>query len=162
MKRTAQLYLLIVSIVGLAIFFILHLGSQLPAPATVLSTQSPTQIAHQVADAGAASVFASVESSLRQNAGNPLSRLLLQLFVIITASFLIGRIFTRCGQPAVIGEMVAGIFLGPSLFGLLAPNVFQFVFAASSLDGVEAPQSDWGMPVHVHRRYGTGRVGSAT
>jgi len=137
MKRTAQLYLLIVSIVGLAIFFILHLGRQLPAPASVLSTQSPTQIAHHVAGAGDSSVFASVESSLRQNAGNPLSRLLLQLFIIITASFLIGRIFTRCGQPAVIGEMVAGILLGPSLFGLLAPNVFQFVFAASSLDALK-------------------------
>jgi len=98
MKRTARLCLLIVSIVGLAIFFILHLGSQPPAPASVLSTQSPTQIAHHVADAGHASVFALVESSSRQNAGNPLSRLLLQLFVIITASFLIGRLFTRCGH----------------------------------------------------------------
>src|SRR5437763_9752987 len=32
--------------------------------------------------------------------------------------------------------MVAGILLGPSLFGVLAPNAFQFVFAASSLDAL--------------------------
>ncbi len=50
------------------------------------------------------------------------------------ASGLVAWIFTRCGQTGVIGEMVAGILLGPSLFGLLAPNAFQFIFAASSLD----------------------------
>jgi len=69
------------------------------------------------------------ESNLRQNATNPLSRLFLQLFIIISASGVVGWIFTRCGQSAVIGEMVAGILLGPSLFGLLAPNAFQFIFA---------------------------------
>src|SRR5262249_24064223 len=41
-------------------------------------------------------------------------------------------IFTRFGQPAVVGEMMAGVLLGPSVFGLLAPAAFQFVFAASS------------------------------
>src|SRR5207237_7641747 len=39
-------------------------------------------------------------------------------------------------QPCVVGEMIAGILLGPSLFGLLAPDAFQFVFAASSLDAL--------------------------
>src|SRR5207249_1492628 len=45
----------------------------------------------------------------------------------------VGKVFKCCGQPAVVGEMVAGILLGPSLFGLLAPDTFQFVFAPSSL-----------------------------
>ena len=67
---------------------------------------------------------------------NPLSRLFLQLFVIIGASGVVAWIFTRCGQTAVIGEMVAGILLGPSLFGLLAPNAFQFIFAPSSLEAL--------------------------
>jgi Kef-type K+ transport system membrane component KefB len=39
-----------------------------------------------------------------------------------------GDLFTRFGQPAVVGEMAAGILLGPSLFGLLAPAAFDFVF----------------------------------
>ena len=136
MKRTAQLYLIIVSIVGLGIFFILHLGSHLPPPIPSISAEAAAQATRHVTDASNSSFFASVESNLRQNATNPLSRLFLQLFIIIGASGVVGWIFTRCGQPAVIGEMVAGILLGPSFFGLLAPNVFHFVFTASSLDAL--------------------------
>src|SRR6266705_1005922 len=135
MKRTARLYLLIVSIVGLGIFFILHVGSQLPSPVSRLSTEPAAVTAPYSTDVSNSSFFASVESNLRQNATNPLSRLFLQL-IIIGASGVVAWIFTRCGQPAVIGEMVAGILLGPSLFGLLAPNAFQFIFAASSLDAL--------------------------
>src|SRR6266705_2864970 len=136
MKRTARLYLLIVSIVGLGIFFILHVGSQLPSPVSRLSTEPAAVTAPYSTDVSNSSFFASVESNLRQNVTNPLSRLFLQLFIIIGASGLVAWIFTRCGQPAVIGEMVAGILLGPSIFGLLAPAAFQFIFAASSLDAL--------------------------
>ena len=75
-----------------------------------------------------------VKQRLEQNAADPLSRFFLQLFVVITVSYFVGWIFTRCGQPAVVGEMMAGVLLGPSLFGWLAPHAFQFVFAASSLE----------------------------
>jgi Kef-type K+ transport system membrane component KefB len=57
--------------------------------------------------------------------------------VIIAASSVLGLIFTRWRQPAVVGEMVAGILLGPSLFGLLAPDAFQFVFATSTLGALK-------------------------
>ena len=134
MKRTAQLYLVIVSIVGLGIFVILHLGNQLPPPVSRLSIESVAATTPHLPHISDSSFFSSVESNLRQNATNPLSLLFLQLFIIISASGVVGWLFTRCGQPAVIGEMVAGILLGPSLFGLLAPNVFHFIFAASSLD----------------------------
>ena len=70
---------------------------------------------------------------LGANFHHPLSGLFLQLLVIISASRLMGDIFTRFGQPAVVGEMAAGILLGPSLFGLLAPGAFAFVFPADSL-----------------------------
>jgi len=136
MKRTAQLYLLIVSMAGLGIFFILHFGERLPAPASPLSTESVARTTPDVTAVGDSSFFASVESSLRQNGANPLSRLFLQLLIIVSASCAVGWMFTRFGQPAVVGEMIAGILLGPSLFGLLAPNIFQFVFAASSLDAL--------------------------
>jgi Kef-type K+ transport system membrane component KefB len=134
MKRAAQWYLLIVSIVGLGIFFILHVGSQLPPPISRLSTEPAAATTPHLTDVSSSSFFGSVESNLRQSATNPLSRLFLQLLIIIGASGVVAWIFTRCGQPAVIGEMVAGILLGPSLFGLLAPNAFHFIFAPSSLD----------------------------
>ncbi|HEX5687256.1 MAG TPA: cation:proton antiporter [Ideonella sp.] len=45
-----------------------------------------------------------------------------QAVVIIVASQLVGRLAQRLGQPQVVGEMIAGVLLGPSLFGLLAPD----------------------------------------
>src|SRR5690242_8668809 len=128
MKQPARLYLIIVSIVGLGIFFILHEGSRLPPPTPRFSPESLAATS-QATDASASSLFASVRSSLRQNASNPLSRLFLQLLIVMCASAVVGWLFARFGQTAVIGEMVAGILLGPSLFGLLAPNAFQFIFA---------------------------------
>jgi len=133
MKRTAQLYFFVVSVMGLGIFFMLHLGSQLAPPVSTLSTKSVAHSTEHLADIGDSSFSASVESSLLENANDPLSRLFLQLFVVIAVSYAVGWIFTRCGQPAVVGEMMAGVLLGPSIFGLLAPKAFQFVFAPSSL-----------------------------
>ena len=66
----------------------------------------------------------------------PLSRLLLQFIIIIGATRTLGTIFSRIGQPAVIGEIAAGILLGPSLFGWVCPNVFRFVFSTDSLVGL--------------------------
>ncbi len=55
--------------------------------------------------------------------------ILLQLIVVIAVARLIARIGKRFGQAEVVGEMLAGILLGPSLFGYLAPDAFAYVFA---------------------------------
>src|SRR5436309_6407766 len=136
MKRTAPFYFFVVSAVALGMFFILRAGNQLPAPAP-LSPQSSSQITPHLPSAADYSFSASVESTLLANANDPLSRLFLQLFIVILVSYLVGRIFTHFGQPAVVGEMLAGVLLGPSVFGLLAPAAFEFVFAASSLGALK-------------------------
>lgn len=59
--------------------------------------------------------------------------LLLQVGVILLATRLAGRVFARMGQPRVVGEMAAGILLGPSLFGWMAPRLSAAVFPAASL-----------------------------
>src|SRR5207237_6936051 len=115
------------------IFFILHVGSQLPPPVSRLSTEPVAATTPHSTDVSNSSFLAAVESTLQQNATNPLSRLFLQLLIIICASGVVAWISTRFGQTAVIGEMVAGILLGPSLFGLLAPNAFHFIFVTSSM-----------------------------
>ncbi len=46
----------------------------------------------------------------------------LQLAVILIACRAVGSLMPRIGQPKVIGEMIAGILLGPSLLGLFAPS----------------------------------------
>src|SRR5438876_1126326 len=45
----------------------------------------------------------------------------------------VGWLFRRLGQPLVVGEMVAGIILGPSLLGWIAPGIHQSLFPESSL-----------------------------
>jgi len=137
MKRTtqlAQLYLVIVAIAGI-IFFVLHLGNRLPPPVAAMPTKAA--MAGHPAPAHSGSFLSSIESVLVDNGSSPLSKLVLQLIIIIVAASVTGSIFTRLGQPAVVGEMLAGILLGPSLFGLLAPNAFQFVFATPTLGALK-------------------------
>ena len=59
-------------------------------------------------------------------------RILLQLIVIIVAARAFAWVGKRFGQAEVVSEMVAGILLGPSLFGYLAPDAFAYVFAATN------------------------------
>jgi Kef-type K+ transport system membrane component KefB len=134
MHRTAQLYLLIIGIAGFGIFLMLRAGSHLPSPGSSMARPFVAHAAPEETVAIGASLGESVRATLQQNASDPLSRLFLQLFVVIGVSFFVAWIFTRCGQPAVVGEMMAGVLLGPSLFGFLAPHAFQFVFAPSSLE----------------------------
>jgi len=56
---------------------------------------------------------------------------LLELIVIVGAARLFGWMARRVGQPRVIGEIVAGLVLGPSLFGALAPDAFNYVFKST-------------------------------
>src|SRR5262249_13660741 len=128
MKRTALYYLLMVTAVCLGIFYILRAGNQLTAQPLALSTQPSSQISPHLTNAGDNSFSAAVESNLWDNANDPLTRLFLQLLVVTAVSYVVGWIFSHLGQPAVVGEMMAGVFLGPSVFGLLAPAAFQFVF----------------------------------
>ena len=62
-----------------------------------------------------------------------IERLILSIGAILLATRLFGWIFQRIGQPRVVGEMTAGIILGPSLFGRFFPGAFAQVFPASSL-----------------------------
>jgi Kef-type K+ transport system membrane component KefB len=57
----------------------------------------------------------------------------LQLFVIVAAARGVGWVGRKyLGQPQVVGEMVAGVLLGPSLFGLLAPGMQAALFPPDS------------------------------
>jgi Kef-type K+ transport system membrane component KefB len=65
--------------------------------------------------------------------------LFLQIAVILAASRACGWLIRRwLHQPPVIGEMIAGVVLGPSLLGLLAPEVSQFLFPAESRPALHA------------------------
>jgi Kef-type K+ transport system membrane component KefB len=56
-----------------------------------------------------------------------LPHVLLAMIVVIIAARLLGALFRRLAQPAVIGEVVAGVLLGPSLLGRVAPSVSAYL-----------------------------------
>jgi Kef-type K+ transport system membrane component KefB len=72
-------------------------------------------------------------SLFQENMREALPRLLLQIIVIMVVTRLFGLVFRKIGQPAVVGETVAGIVLGPSLLGLVFPGAFHFIFPVESL-----------------------------
>ena len=82
---------------------------------------------------GAAPDPGMVTRLFQTNLQETLPRLLLQIVVIIASTQLLGSLFKKIGQPAVIGETVAGIVLGPSLLGLSFPGLFHFIFPVESL-----------------------------
>ena len=56
----------------------------------------------------------------------------LQIVVILTVCRVVGWLTSFIGQPQVVGEMIAGVMLGPSLFGWLAPGAQAALFPAAS------------------------------
>lgn len=66
------------------------------------------------------------------------SPLLLQLIVILGCARILGLILRFLGQPMVIGEMVAGLMLGPAVFGAVAPALQAALFQRSSLPELDA------------------------
>lgn len=79
-----------------------------------------------------------------QNLGHgDLVTLLLSLAVLLGAARLMGELFRRMGQSAVIGEILAGVVLGQTIFGRLAPDSYAWLFpaqgpVATSLEGMIA------------------------
>lgn len=70
-------------------------------------------------------------STTEGGAGHHLLPLLLALLAIILVSRALGGIFRYLKQPPVIGEVLAGILLGPSLLGQLAPELSATLFSSS-------------------------------
>jgi Kef-type K+ transport system membrane component KefB len=68
---------------------------------------------------------------------SPMVLVFLQIALVILASRLMGAWFQRLHQPLVIGEIVAGIALGPSLLGAIAPQAQHFLFAPNTLPYLE-------------------------
>jgi len=67
-----------------------------------------------------------------------LSLLLIQLGTILLIARLVGLLFKRINQPQVVGEMVAGILLGPSFLGWLSPPTMAALFPPESLGFLNA------------------------
>jgi Kef-type K+ transport system membrane component KefB len=62
-------------------------------------------------------------------AATPVAGFLVDLLVVLAAAKLGDEVFKRIGQPAIVGEILAGLVVGPAVFGLVEPNDVIEVFA---------------------------------
>lgn len=104
------------------IYYILNKGKFLESSAVTSAKELPSQSWSQLLD---------------KNFHEPLAILLIQIIAIILVARVFGWFFRKIGQPTVIGEMVAGIVLGPSLVGLYFPEFFEALFPAASLGNLK-------------------------
>ncbi|QVI30225.1 cation:proton antiporter [Mycolicibacterium neoaurum] len=98
----------------------------------------------------------------------------LQLTVILAACRLAGIVAGRVGQPPVVGEMIAGVVLGPSLLGRIAPDLQAGLFPSGTSNIVLYTTAQVGLVLymfvigmnfdvdHVRQRAGTAAAVSAT
>ncbi len=75
--------------------------------------------------------------SFKTNLHHPLALLLAQIVTIILVARIFGWICMKIRQPSVIGEMIAGIVLGPSLLGMYFPEFSAFLFPKESLGNLQ-------------------------
>ena len=75
--------------------------------------------------------------SIQHNFQDPLAILLAQITTIILVARFFGWVFKKIGQPSVIGEIIAGIVLGPSLLGLYFPDFSASLFPVESLGNLK-------------------------
>lgn len=106
-------------------YWIVILGSKLENGKEILTSKSEISYWDQF-------IF-----SLLYNLEHPLAVLLAQIVTIIFTARVLGWICKKIGQPMVIGEIVAGIILGPSLIGFYFPEFSTALFPDHSLSNLQ-------------------------
>lgn len=106
-------------------FWIVMKGKDLEIGRRIVSNSSKDTLFNQFLD------------SMIHNLKHPLAILLLQIITIIIVARFFGWIFRKIGQPTVIGEIIAGIFLGPSVVGYYLPEYSALLFPAESLGNLQ-------------------------
>lgn len=132
MKRSLLTYVLLIGACLTLMWIILLKGNQLETKKNVSGNISSTS---NVLDTSSANqgTLDSVKEQFAHNLKHPLSTLLFQIILIFVASRIFGTLAAKMGLQSVIGEIVAGIILGPSLLGMLLPDFSAFVFPKESL-----------------------------
>jgi Kef-type K+ transport system membrane component KefB len=109
---SVTLYVLLIGSAVAGFYLFRYLGSDLVAPAPAHGSE----------------VFGRGDPKLKFDV---LVHVLLALAVIIVTARLLGALFAKLRQPPVIGEVLAGILLGPSLLGQVAPSVSGYLLPTS-------------------------------
>ena len=66
-----------------------------------------------------------------QLTGSQITTFLISISVMLFSAKLLGELFVKIKQPAIIGEIIAGVILGPTILGLIFPSIFLQLFPKS-------------------------------
>ena len=119
--KNILLYIGILGIFLVFIYWMIQTGETLELGRNVIVKQSHI------------SYFSEFIQSSFHNLASPTALVLAQIVVIIIVSRIFGFFFSKIHQPTVIGEIIAGIALGPSLLGTILPEFSQALFPENSL-----------------------------
>ena len=126
--KSIAFYLMMILVFGSLMYFIVKEGESQQVGTAVQTMQN----APQTMGEGFLVFWDSVTRHIQSSMGI----LLLQIITILIVCRLFGWMFQKIGQPTVIGEIVAGIVLGPSVLGHLLPGVSAFLFPLESLGNI--------------------------
>lgn len=135
MKRRHLLYPLIIGVFAALTWWIIIIGQRLPNDALpgYFTSDPPSPQQQMLEAAQAPGVFHEFIGHFQ----HPLSMLLMQIIIILCVSRLFGYAARLVKQPAVVGEIIAGIFLGPSLLGWFWPDAMLAIFPKSTLSNLQ-------------------------
>ena len=117
-------YILMVVFFGFMMYFIANKGSIQHASDEAVSSFFTSQ--------GLIDGFSLFTSLTLEHINSTIGILLLQILVILVTCRIVGMLFKKIGQPMVIGEIIAGIVLGPSVLGYAFPEAAAFIFPEES------------------------------
>ncbi|MDD4505573.1 MAG: cation:proton antiporter [Sulfurospirillaceae bacterium] len=125
MNQSMKIYLLSLLLFGGGILLVLHYGNALYINTQFIST--PISVG---------SFWDTLQTTFIKQLSHPLALLLVQIIVIMAAARTFGIFISKFSQPPVIGEIVAGVLLGPSLLGLVFPEFSALLFPKSSFQNL--------------------------
>jgi Kef-type K+ transport system membrane component KefB len=140
MYKTILRYVVILVFLGAGTISIIMIGTNLHSGrATWEKVKQPSALPTNIrSEKTESSTSIGIGRELRDNLRHPMSILLLQVIVILLAARIIGALLPqKARQPTVIGEMIAGILLGPSLLGWLSHPAMTFLFPPQSMESLQ-------------------------
>ena len=124
-KHILLVYIFIIGCFGAIMFWIFRSGKVLEIGRNVSVAAKET------------SNWTEFVNTISQNLTHPLALLLAQIITVIIVARLLGWVCKKIGQPTVIGEIAAGILLGPSFVGMYFPGFSAALFPVQSLGNLQ-------------------------
>lgn len=127
-SKNLTFYLLMIVVFGSLMYFIAKKGESHQVNEAITSNyDAPSNLSEGF------EVFLRL---IQEHIESPFGILLLQVIVILLCCRIFGWLFVKIGQPTVIGEILAGIVLGPSILGHWFPEISSFLFPIESLGNI--------------------------